>query len=79
MPEEESKSCEPLPDGFTQVMQVEGLIPKRLAYSRFVSIATSFILRKVLGFRTALQSNWPVIETPSKASSSQFFFHSFDK
>src|SRR3989344_99332 len=79
MPDEESKSCEPLPDGLTQVTQVEGLIPKREAYFRFVSIATSFIFRRVLALRTALQSHWPVIEIPSKASASQFFFHSFER
>src|SRR3989344_4594578 len=72
MPEEQSTSWETVPDGLTQVVQVDWLTPNLTAYSLLVLITISFIFFKTASSRTAGESHWPVIDTPSSLSCSQF-------
>ncbi len=75
-PDEQLNVCDTVPDGFTDVTEVDALMPKRFAYFSFVLIAASRILRMTFSSRTTAQSHWPVIETPKSRSSSQLFFQS---
>src|SRR3989344_7991448 len=79
MPEAQSTVCDRLPDGFVHVMQVEGLMPNRFAYSWFTRMDSSRKRCNTPAFRTAGQSHWPVMETPKRRSASQCSFHSLER
>src|SRR3989338_1029302 len=54
-------------------------MPKRLAYTLFILMASSRNFCITSGLRTAGQSHWPVIETPSRASLAQFLCHFLER
>ena len=84
MPDAASTSCDTVPDGLTQVIAAAGLIPSFFAKSLFVLMASCFSMVKPFSkLRTSFAifslSRIPVKETPNRASSSQFFFHSLER
>ena len=80
MPEAESTSWLTVPEGLTQVIAHDGVIPRLLAMSALVLMET-FLSRSRFALVSSvisdihLLSKIPVKDTPSKRSSSVFFCH----
>src|SRR3989344_2514863 len=71
--------CETVPEGFTQVIAVEGLTPNRFAYFLLVAIVSARSAARTSPSRETFESHCPVTETPRRRSDSQFVFHSSER
>src|SRR3989344_7122005 len=57
MPDEQSKVCDTVPEGFTQVIDFDAGMPNRLAYASFAFTVAARILRMTFASRTTGESH----------------------